>query len=240
MEIKLPIGQAKIRSTIFEVVPLSIMAISDDYLDWFYSNYIQLCSYDDFTIKDNALDIQFYGPEQAFHSPYLRKQYFSWESMVRNKVDIVDFLRTYITNGHYYYGSLDDYYIKFRPHYMQEHVRHDLFIFGFNDEKKVFYSLSYTINRTFEFCELEYGELEQAFHSTIWDRKLYDWTDRIYMMQYYDREPYELDLSLIKMLMHQYYNSINTSAIYCRYRNPEYKRLFGFQVYDGVKKYYDL
>ena len=123
---------------------------------------------------------------------------------------------------------------------MQEHVRHDLFIFGFNDEKKVFYSLSYTINRTFEFCELEYGELEQAFHSTIWDRKLYDWTDRIYMMQYYDREPYELDLSLIKMLMHQYYNSINTSAIYCRYRNPEYNRLFGFQVYDGVKKYYDL
>nr|WP_297939024.1 hypothetical protein [uncultured Lachnoclostridium sp.] len=107
MEIKLPIGQAKIRSTIFEVAPLSIMAISDDYLDWFYSNYIQLCSYDDFTIKDNALDIQFYGPEQAFHSPYLRKQYFSWESMVRNKVDIVDFLRIYITNGHYYYGSLD-------------------------------------------------------------------------------------------------------------------------------------
>lgn len=239
MKRELQIGNSPVKTFLFDAIPLSIISVKKDYLPWFYSNYIQVCCRKDI-LSRKELFLQFYGPDQAFSAPYLEHQYYSWEFLRKCKIDIIDFVKSAIDNEYFYYGYVDDFYVHFRWDYQKNHVAHDIFLYGYDDEKKTLKSFGYTTERHLLECEISYDDFGKAFHSYLWSRSEYPWIDRIYLFKYTDENPYELDLICIKELIEDYYFSKNTSERYRRYNNPIQDSYFGRDIYKGMDNYYQL
>lgn len=238
MKKELPLGIPPIRCFLFDALPLSIISINDNYLPWLYSNYIQVCCRKNI-LDSNELFLQFYGPDQAFCAPFLKKQYISWNVISKCNIDIINLIKENININYYYYGYVDDFYLPFRPSYNKYHEPHDIFIYGYDDNRKIFNVLGYA-NKTFKTFEIQYGDFIKAFYNNIWDKEIYYWIDRIYLFQYNKTAEYDLDLLLIRELMEDYLYSKNTSEKYRRYTKPISDNIFGLQTYKAISEYYNL
>ena len=106
----LPIAEPPVRCFLYDAYPLSILATHTEYLPWFYSNYIQICCYKNFIERDEVF-LEFFGPNQACHSPWLKSQRLSRDAILKNKVDIVEFIISNIDNNYYFYGFASAYFI---------------------------------------------------------------------------------------------------------------------------------
>lgn len=236
---ELPFGEPSVRCFLFEAYPLSILSVKEDYKQWFYSNYIQLCCYENF-IERNEVFLQFHGPDQGFNSPYLKKQYLSWETFPKDKVDIVDFVIANITSDYYFYCYVDEYDIPHRKPYHTYHLMHDLFIYGFDNENNVFMILGYDENKQFKKNKVSYDDFRTAFLHNDADKKKQYWTDRIYMFKFDDTANYNFDVQCIIDLTEDYLQSRNTGERDRRFHNPYDMTIFGIKTYDCLITYYKM
>lgn len=239
MKIELPIADPVVRCFLFDAVPLSIMGVDKKYEPWFLSNYIQLCC------RKNILDrkelfLQFYGPDQGLESPFINKQYCSWEVISKSNIDIVEYIILNINQKYYFWGYVDDYYVPFRGAYKKKHTPHDIFIYGYDNSLKVFYVLVYNQDSSFAKSEITFDEFRAAFYNNIWDKSEYYWIDRMYFLQYNQSAEYEMDLCLIQELLEDYLYSRNSSMRYRRYSAPIEDSRFGMDVYEGIREYFKL
>lgn len=235
----LPLSNPPVRCFLYEAYPLSIQAVHEEYLPWFYSNYIQVCCYKDF-IERNEVFLEFFGPDQAFQSPWLKFQYFSWDSISNSGIDIVNFIISQIDKNYYFYCYIDEYYIPFVTAYNTVHITHDIFIYGYDSEKRIFNVSGYDKNKNFTKNKVGFDDFKLAFINNNWDKDKYYWTDRIYLFSYNTNASYKFDLVLMSELLDDYINSRDTSERYRRYSNPLRNKIFGFKTYECIKKYLEL
>jgi hypothetical protein len=157
----LPINPPPIKGYYHYLYPLSILARSDDYLPWFYSNYIQL-----FYVKYEKF--QFYVHPFSI-SPKTKLNYYTTCPLLdvqsidycisRSLIgDSIAFITDCINNGYYVQIDVDDYCIPYRDHYKRSHYLHELLINGYCADRQAFLCSGYTKGRysTFEvpFCDI--------------------------------------------------------------------------------------
>lgn len=238
MRKNLPLGEPPIKCFLYDAYPLSILSVKEDYKPWLYSNYIQLCCNN--KIYNNGIPfLEFFESNLELQNPFLRTQSLAWGSFVKNNINIIDYIITGINDGYYFYSFADEYYIPNRLFYGKHHFIHDIFVFGYDDEKKELQILGYDDKEQFATSTVNYSAFQDAFLSKA-DNQRQLWNDRIYLFRYNDAVKYRFDRQAVIELTEDYLNSSNTDARYRYYHNPTNEKVFGIKIYDSLINYYQL
>ncbi|MCD9021531.1 hypothetical protein [Cohnella silvisoli] len=146
---------------------LSIISCNDKYLPWFFSNYIQLIASADL---DLPTSLDFYvgtAPWLAINSySLLNCPFLIRETLPRNindRKDIVDIFIDCIDNGFYIYTEVEGFYIKPYAAYQSFEFMHPIFIYGYNKEKKFFYTADFFVNGIFKFEKCSFEDIKKGY-----------------------------------------------------------------------------
>lgn len=238
MRKKLPLGEPPIKCFLYDAYQLSILSVKEDYRPWLYSNYIQLCC--NKKIYNNGIPfLEFFESNQELQNPFLRTQSLAWGSFVKNDINIIDYIITGINDGYYFYSFADEYYMPNRFFYGKHHFIHDIFVFGYDDEKKEFQILGYDDKEQLATSAVSYSAFRDAFLSKA-DNLRQLWNDRIYLFRYNDEAKYRFDIQAVIELIEDYLNSSNSDMRYRYFHNPTNEKVFGIKIYDSLIYYYQL
>ncbi len=261
----LPLGEPIIKCYQYDAFPLSILAVDDDYLPWFYSNYIQVfCnkSYfevdmpffkrmpwyynhyipnnkEDFQKKDTIL-IEFFGSYQALSSPWIDLETISWDMIGKSEIDIINLIKKHIDNNYYFYGYVDEFYVQDRYMYNKYHGPHDIFIYGYDDINEKFSITGYNSSWIFSASEISYSDFSMAFEHNNFDKDLFFWSDKLYFLKKNEKTEYALNSKLIYQSLSDYLFSTNSSEHYLRYCGSIETFVYGISTYDSVIEYFNL
>lgn len=217
---------------------LSVLAVSDDYLPWFFSNFIQLMAVK--APQDSRYWFDFYVPcrDHALEvNPCIHLQKWNRDSLDAYKLDIIDLLMDSIDLGYYIYLYVNEYYIPGSPAYLIKDLSHGNMIFGYNMEDRTFQMAGFLKNLKFTSIEVDFETLEKAFkdNPTIEDFEL-----KMYLFKRREKVNFEFDLQHVVMLLEEYLASANSSERERTFQNPLYKQPleghFGKEVYVCMKK----
>lgn len=218
----LSIGQSIINGRLHYGYPLSILAGSNNYLPWLYSNFIQLyCmtydEIDDRQKKDgeyyyfDQIDFDFYSPHSTHNHWIMNNPFFDSECLNRSFLDqfelnLTDFLISMIEQDKYIYLFVDEYYLNKKHHYM-----HNIMIHGYDLESKCFFSSGY-INGSYETYTIDFKILEKSFYPDI-DFFPYPY-NMLYVMRVKKDICYDFSLLQTCRLLSDYLFSSNTGNNY--------------------------
>jgi hypothetical protein len=197
-------------SYLHHAIPLSIILSNPHSIEWFYCNYLQTC---------NLLDNRPYPNEYFQFFPHN----FNWEGsyfldvqwwQYDNTDEIIDFCRYWIKKGFYLDFDIWEADLPGTRGYGKFKVTHQCLIYGYDDEKKEFYSINFDPKLTFCIIKHTYADFIKAFKSVcvyLKETKQYlkeEYTLRILKPQ--DRE-YNLEIPVLKQIFLDYLNSYNSA-----------------------------
>lgn len=169
MSIKLPITKPPIISYQVLAFPLSILFSFQEFLPWFYSNYIQLVCYDnDFNLND--IGFNFFKKDMYSDYPCMKVK-----GIPISKVDkyfnylhcnsVRDFIKLCIRNQYYILTYVNKRYIPGTEAYMKYDFNHDTFVYGYNDDENLVYLLGFDNSHTFREMSVSFDDFIMAYTS---------------------------------------------------------------------------
>lgn len=120
---------------------------------WILNNYINQYSACDRFLLNYVL------PDQWFcNAGITRCQKFSMyrADLDSNSFSILDFIREMLCRGNYAYGFFNEFYIPGKFSYQLRDFTHGFFLYGYNDEKKIFYGAGYQKGRKYGALNITY------------------------------------------------------------------------------------
>lgn len=72
---------------------------------------------------------------------------------------LIECVKKEIDNKYYIYLTCDEFYLKCRASYNKEHFIHDIMIYGYDDENRIFYIAGFDKNRKYNTNAISYDEL---------------------------------------------------------------------------------
>lgn len=226
--VKLPLGTPLIRTFQYLAYPLSILSSDNQYLPWFYSNFIQLSCNRDY----KHIDLDFYRYGVSLYPMYPSIELYKIPRDYQNITNkhFPEFICDCIEkNNIYFFIHVDEYFIPRRSGYKKKHGDHDILVFGFDRQNQLFNVVGYTDNGVYEETTVEFYELEKAFKACTSQ-------EAIYMLNRKTNTNFRFDVNLVLELLKEYYNSTNTSEKYSLFDNPASSTAFGIEVYSYIKK----
>ncbi|MEK5163593.1 hypothetical protein NYE69_14805 [Paenibacillus sp. FSL R5-0527] len=136
----LDLGQPIVKTYPQHLNLFSILSRNDDYLDWFYSNFIQLSCPKTFPFDLGKIVNYFnYDKQYPFYggAPFVQ----NYSENRSSATQIIEKLIEHIKNDRYVAVYLNDFYLPYRE--LAKDLYHDLLIYGFDVEKAEFYILGY-------------------------------------------------------------------------------------------------
>jgi hypothetical protein len=183
---KLPIILSPIQTHHYILFPLAVIFNYEDLMPWFYSNYIQVFSID---VNERIEELQLH----FFKNRLTYKEFAHKEFVVDGLVDYplkmhilykdhmdryfrllkcstaVDMVKKCLDCGYYVYTNVDKFYIPETFMYQNTHFLHDLFLFGYDDEKQCFHTLYYNERSMMTEHEVPYDKFEIAYANDLID-----------------------------------------------------------------------
>ncbi|MEF2965633.1 hypothetical protein V3851_07305 [Paenibacillus sp. M1] len=207
--------------------PLSVSLLNENFMPWFYSNFIQIrCRTDGFPNRE--LRLNFYGHTNYYKYPNLEVNTISKDlySILSNSV--IEFVIQCIDLGFYVKTNWDEYYIPERFYYLKEHFDHDVLVYGYDRTEKVFYTQGYNKYGQYGVYKAPFDVFEQGYAAggqhTVCFRNKKNWS-----------APFNLDN--VKSLLRQYLNAEDTSQIQNDYENNDRQYTYGMGVYHFIDNY---
>lgn len=228
----------------YHAYPLSVAFNYEKFLPWFYCHYIQVFCSKNFSEPNGSSWLNFVSFDLWNNGiPFISDNHLlDRQSIVDNKIDIVNYVINYTNRGWYTYVEVDDFYIPFRNAYQKYRQPHDLFIFGYDINNKTFDVAGFNSEDEFSYDKLSFEDFEKAYHyndSNICDIDTGSF-NFIRTFKVLDDWEYEFDLKLFVELLDDYINSIDTTEKFRMYRTPANARVYGMEVYQVLKEYYKL
>ncbi len=238
---KLPISEPLTSTWLYDAYPLSVLAANgDNYLEWFLSNFIQLNANKDITIEDRHNVFLKFDGAVTNNAAYLNKQLISWTTFMNLNIDIHDYIKGHIDQGYYIQFQVDEYYIPTTWRYEKEHRVHDLFIYGYDDEKEQYNILGYNRQIIFEEGTCPYKNFEAAFKNNFLDKIDNFWADRIYFYQYNENDYYRFNTTLVKNSLIEYLCGINSYETFNRFYEQDLGVVYGINVFDKILEHIEI
>lgn len=222
MKMILPLADPLIKVYPMFANPLSIVLNSERAYGWFLNNFIQIC------INKKALNFYDFNYKAC---PFLKRQTIDI-SFIRKKLDILDLLCSAIEHGEYIYLLVN---VKYIDVYLDKNDRlHDLFVYGADIEKQIFYIQDYFDGNFTQAC-CSFQELIAAVNhvNTEYDNLPFD--DHIDLLSLNDEKEIafsseRLADSLTDCLTCRGTTSWNVLEYDDSYKNGSWK--FGMDAYD--------
>ncbi|MBB6022748.1 hypothetical protein HNR77_003847 [Paenibacillus sp. JGP012] len=221
----LPISRPKVIGFLHHAYPLSIMGNYNDYLPWFYNNFIQIiCNPEYFEYKNDHL-VDFYFPNDRLFSYPCIEAYASKPEFSISEIDIVDYIINSINKDCYVYTHVDELYIPNKK--TNKSFTHNIFVYGYEDEK--FNVLGFNESYHFASTQVHFEDFRKAYsHADYKLTILYNYNNYI--------TP-QFNIHNVIRSIKDYLLSINTNQGngYLP-SNP----IFGIETYDYLKRYIEI
>lgn len=193
------------------------LGIMQEKTPWILSKYINCYYYD----KGSALFYHVTDEGNFFQNcGATLVQKFRFDKTIL-KLGIIDFIKLTedsLINGWYFTGYFDEYYIKSKKAYNKFHFRHNILVYGFSKEDKVFNAIGYTSKNKYLPFIISYDEYNSAIYSDFdkinepYEKKN---IDKIEFDAFKINPDYEFkfDIKELYKRINDYYNSINSNDI---------------------------
>lgn len=230
---ELQVVQPPVISYLHHAYPLTAAQTHEDFFAWFYSNYIQL-EYDVNCSRLNFFTNVVCG--NSIYIPILDYRILDLEFLSVSHIDTISFIVDSINMGYYVTTYLDEYYIPERFSYKKFHFRHDIMIFGYDLDKRIFKIIGFNDKQQYTTSCLSFSEFEDSYANSI------DKRNDVILFKAKDSSSYEpsfsFDIVNVINLLEDYYFSRDTSERLRIYNNPKKDFIYGMSVYNELKKYY--
>lgn len=220
-------------------IPLSIIYGDTETHPWIFSNYLQLYSIRNID-KSNPCFVDFHHSiNGAFRflelssCPWILFERISRKDVVSKWFNVINFIKEKINENKYIGITVDARKIH---NYDNQHM-HNLFIYGYNDEKNVLYTADHYRKGIFEFEEVSYDEFADSVLYPYEQDLEWGNLEGVCIFSKVKREHkniYKLDMRKVIHDMKSYL-LIEGYA----YKNDEYF-IYGIECYDNLIKYYLL
>ena len=223
---KLPLDlQPKVQSYQNKAFPLGIVNANakQDLIPRYCGQFIN-CRFD--ASKMNKFEIGTREEFYFFNEGILIKQIIRLykETYKLLGINYLDIVIEMLKQNYYIQGNYNLKYIPSNAAYGRIDLLHDYLLYGFDDEKKVFYSVGYTINQIYEpFC-ISYSDYQKSL-----DHINENFVEFLFL-QYNKEANLHLDLDKICNELNNYLNSCSIKM----QKNEKY----GISVIIGLKNYY--
>ncbi|AZK48532.1 hypothetical protein [Paenibacillus lentus] len=211
--------------------PLCTLFTRQETLPWFYSNFIHLYCYShlDDDYASSSLPLSFYG-EDFVQCPWLITQKLERESILSSPEGIIDFLIRNINLGYTISLNVDEFYIPQRRVYRQIHYAHDVLIYGYDDQSRMFLILGYDQEMQFRRTLVPFHELEQGIEQLPNTERF---EEHIFLYKINPSGSYTLDATVIKQALEDYLSGRNISLCH-RATSGMLEAAFGTEVYQAI------
>ena len=239
----LPVEYPKITSWQWHATLFSILGDDENFKKWVYSNYIQLRCYhitEIFTGDDMLFADIMPGSSSLKECPYIITSL-----MTKNQIDsycdgdVLDFIIKTIDMGGYVYGVFDEAKILCDVE-LDYKFPHELFIYGYDKEKKIFNVGDFTFNEKYAHTTVTFEEVERGYNVIApkddhMFKDDYKGVRGLYVIWKNNETPYyELDKMLVIRTLHEYLECQDTKDHFRMMRNRFNDTIFGIDVYDSV------
>jgi hypothetical protein len=239
----------------------SVLFAREECKPWIFSNFIQIYSLKDlYKNKPRTGTVDFfynmYGDWTYFHlkaNPWIKLNSMPFEYLRLLKPDIVDFIKMCIDKNRYLFFDIDMYYISaYKINYNKAHVPHEIFIYGYDDEKKVFYigdntALKYSHEQmTYDEITLSTNNLLEIYENNVKGVLWHEYREKsIFMLEVkknverngedpvFSSEVFDININKIINDLKEYLLWDNYAE---GYRHSEYY-VYGIECYNELEKY---
>jgi hypothetical protein len=178
---------------------LGIMLTKKKNYPWLYNNFIQV-----YCDRDIGFDSFRMNELYFFKSPIFLPEIIDEAIMKKFNIDILDYVRFALDIKKWVFINwIDEYYNPERMLYKKGHFKHDLLIYGYDDETENFTIIGYDKNGQYKRSQLSYSDF------------LLGEPSRVHLLKI--NEDYEkhlkLDIPHIKLLLKQYLNIVESTAV---------------------------
>lgn len=200
------------------------------YLNWLYSNYIQLsCDVDDEDVK-----LQYHFGLKKNWQYYISNYFVDY--IVKDFTELsdweickLDYIKYCIDKGKYVEVWNNQFFVKGRKEYHKENHFHQNLIYGYSDVSKEIFILGYTNNGLMAEDSISYEDFIDEKNVCREHNILIE-----YCMKY-DNTQYLMDVEYMKLMIEQYIKGTNSSIYYHHYL-PHDSRKYGINIYDELTK----
>ena len=234
----LPLQEPLIRAYYSHAFPLAILATRDDYLPWFYSNYIQLHSWD--KTKVDFYEPWSYSGHIAIFCPLLYIRVIDKDLLCHMYSNIARFIIDCVDKDYYVRVKLDDFFVPGAGAYQRAHQAHWTLVSGYDDARTEFVITRYDSEGKFSTYPVSFADVENAFYETVhldqstsYEIRLYKIADGNYTKFAYEKECV-FDIHLVSALLSDYLDSENTSKKYRMIAAPRNCDKWGLATYEDV------
>jgi len=240
----LPIKYPPITTYLSHGYNLSALMNYEEFLPWFYTNYIHLKCLKELT-QELVCDLNFYFPDGLDYLqriPFVKSQLLYKDIMSVLGCNIVSFLKDAISEGYYICTFVDEYYIPGKYIYQKKNNSHRILIYGFDDDLNIFNACGWE-NQVFRIDEIvSYNDFSAAFESDHnKDILLSNRGTLCFKIEnnFYNVHQYKLDIGYIYQALNEYLFSKNTSENFGVYSNKldSTKYSFGMNAYNEFINY---
>ncbi len=154
-------AQNEITTYLHRSLPLCAILANDNYMGWYYSNYIQIFSYRD---AKGFLEINYLEPRDSFVD--IADVICLGYHLLREVDSIVDFIKEKIQLGYYLIINLDEYELSNKHDYKKNHYVHASIVYGYDDETRQVKGVGFDKDRLFTGLLFDYNELNVSYTSS--------------------------------------------------------------------------
>lgn len=212
----------------FPAFVLSIMQNNPESFDWIYSNYIQTC----FQKETDPIPFYYFIFDINL-SPWINVELKAFEDL--KKDNIIGYLKEVIRSKGYIRLSMDQYFVPEKEAYHKQHYNHDDLIYGFNDEKEVFYLFGYTANKIMERTEISFNNLIEGILNV---NKNFYYLEYLEIFYLNNKCTYKMKKGYIRQELQRYTEGYCTTKDFDWFQNYDV-RSWGIQTYDSIIKCFD-
>lgn len=200
------------------------------------NRFIQVKIFEDIISGDNY-DVGLSMVMESFcECPHLYSTLISSKFMFT--VDnLIDFIILCIDNESYVYVHryINEFYLSSSPYYQKYEMLHMFIFYGYDKNKRVFYTLGYNNNMIFSKLEIPFSELEQSIDNNEDKDGKY-----ILLIRHNNENNEEINTYDIKYWLDQYLNNKNSNVAIYGVNNEKAmseKLVYGIKTYDYLNAY---
>lgn len=159
----LPVDEPKITHTPVIANMLSVLQTNPETASWIANHFVNI-----FINRDGVFD-NFYDRNMFFYGcPWLQVNQIRREVVLRICPKIIDYVKALLDECFYVYAAGNTEHI---PAYHNDHYwAHNMFVYGYDDEQRLFYISDFFINGKYEKATCSYDELELALQTSNMNR----------------------------------------------------------------------
>ena len=239
-----------IRAYTHHAYRLSIMSVTDHYLPWFYSNYIQLCCQDLSQFADRSYEIyRAYISLPFGYNIYVPEKYYRPCGLVTHTLDrrilsglcrkITSFIIECIDQGYFFWSHVDFEILSENNISSRNPFNHGVLVCGYDTEKQLLDILWYDKTGKYSIQTVSFVQFENAYERTHLE-SLGPKHQDIYLFRY-EPTSYQFDPQWVAEQLYDYLNSLNTAARFRMFSNPSGHLYYGMKTYEfGLKRHLSI